>query len=102
MSDEGSEPVGLSESLSRLQRYLGTAAPSSLSALGDSWDQVIGTRMAQHCRLHSMRHGTLVVETSEPAIAEQLRWMAGDLRDAANAVLDSTEIAEVEIRVIQG
>lgn len=102
MNDQGNEPVRLSASLVGLQKYLGTAAPSSLTALADSWDQVIGARMARHCAIHSINHGTLVLETSEPAVAEQLRWMSGDLRDAANAVLGNADITAVEVRIIPG
>lgn len=102
MTDQGSEPVSLSASLAGLQKYLGTAAPSSLTSLADSWDQVIGARMARHCRIHSINHNTLVLETSDPAVAEQLRWMSTDLRDAANAVLGSVEITAVKVRIIPG
>ncbi len=95
------EPLELSDSLAELQRYLGTAKPASLSTLGDAWDQLIGIRLAEHCRLHSIRHGTLVVEASEPAVAEQLKWMRVDLRDAANAVLGGSEITTVEVRLVR-
>lgn len=100
MTDQGNEPVTLADSLVGLQKYLGTATPSSLMALSDSWDQVIGSKMANHCEIHSIKRGTLVLVTSEPAVAEQLRWMSGDLREAANAVLGRAEITAVEVRVI--
>lgn len=100
MTDQGHEPVGLSVSLAALQKYLGTAVPSSLRSLADSWEQVIGTRMARHCRIHSINHRTLVLETSEPAVAEQIRWMSTDLCNAANAVLGTAEITAVEVRII--
>lgn len=100
MTHQEREPVSLSASLLGLQRYLGTAAPSSLMALADSWEQVVGIRMARHCGIHSINHGTLVLQTAEPAVAEQLRWLAADLRDAANTVVGSTDIVAVEVRII--
>lgn len=102
VTDHESEPVSLSASLVGLQRYLGTAAPSSLTALVDSWDQVVGTRLARHCGIHSINHGTLVLQTAEPAVAEQLRWLSTDLRDAANAVVGSVEVVAVEVRIVPG
>lgn len=93
------EPMGLSEALAHLQRTMGTARPSSVAALTDAWEQVIGARMAKHCELRSIKGATLVVETTDTAVAEQLRWMSGDLCDAANAVLGATEIERVEVRI---
>ncbi len=100
MSDvDGPEPVSLTEALWRLQRVIGTPGPSSVAALRDAWEQVIGARMASSCRLGSIKGTTLVVEATDAAVAEQLRWMSEDLRGAANAVLGSPEIDRVEIRV---
>ncbi len=90
--------MGLGESLGRLQRLIGTARPDSLAVLEEHWEQVIGARLARHCRLHSLQHGTLVVTTAEGAVAEQLRWMQSDLVAAANAVLGSSEISDVQVR----
>ena len=91
------EPVGLDDSLGRLRKLLGTPAPDGLVVLREHWEQVIGVRLAAHCRLHSLHGGTLVVSTSEPAVAEQLRWMETDLVAAANAVLGDTGIDSVRV-----
>lgn len=100
--DMNNDPLPLSTSLARLRRHLGTAGPSSLTALVECWEQVVGTRMARLCGIHSINHGTLVLQTGEPAVAEQLRWLSKDLRDAANAVIGSAEISEVDVRIIPG
>ncbi|MCZ7627739.1 MAG: DUF721 domain-containing protein [Microthrixaceae bacterium] len=102
MTDDEREPVSLYASLMGLQRYLGTATPSSLMALADSWEQVVGTRLARYCGIHSINRGTLVLQTAEPAVAEQLGWLATDLRDAANTVVGSADIVAVEVRIIPG
>lgn len=96
------EPVELEESLARLQRYLGTARPDSLAVLGQHWSQVIGRRLADHCSLHSLHHGQLVISVTDPAVAEQVRWMSRDLQAAANAVLGTGEIVAVDVRVAGG
>lgn len=96
------EPVQLSDSLELLQRYLGTARPSSISVLEDNWRQIIGVRLADSCELRSLHHGRLVIRSDDPGVAEQLRWMAGDLRAAANSVIGSDDVAEVEVRLGSG
>ena len=88
----------LGDSLGHLRKLIGTARPDSLAVLSDHWTQVIGARLAAHCDLHSLQHGTLVVATSDGAVAEQLRWMERDLVQAANSVLGSAEIEAVEVR----
>lgn len=92
------QPVGLGDSLTGLQRLIGTARPDNLSVLEQHWNQVIGPRLSEHCELHSLRHGTLVVATADGAVAEQLRWMERDLVTAANSVIGAEEITSVEVR----
>lgn len=91
-------PVPLGDSLVGLRRLIGTARPDSLAVLAQHWPQVIGPRLAAHCELHSLRHGTLVVSSGDGAVTEQLRWMERDLVAAANAVLGSDEITAVQVR----
>jgi predicted nucleic acid-binding Zn ribbon protein len=92
------QPLRLADSLAGLQRLLGTARPDDLGVLEAHWSQVIGTRLAAHCELHSLRHGALVISTSDGGVAEQLRYMERDLRSAANAVLGAEAITSVEVR----
>jgi predicted nucleic acid-binding Zn ribbon protein len=91
-------PVPLGDSLVGLQRLIGTARPDNLAVLAQHWTQVIGPRLAAHCELHSLRHRTLVVSSSDGAVTEQLRWMERDLVAAANSVIGSEEITGVEVR----
>jgi len=89
----------MGDSLRRLQRLIGSARPDTLSTLTDHWQQVIGRRLAAHCELESLHHGTLVVRCSDGGVAEQLRWMSADLVAAANAVLGGPEVSTVEVRL---
>ena len=98
----GREPVPLVDSLELLQRYLGTARPSAIAVLQDSWRQIIGSRLADRCELRSLHHGRLVIASDDPGVAEQLRWMSVDLCAAANAVIGSRDVVEVEVRVGSG
>jgi predicted nucleic acid-binding Zn ribbon protein len=95
------EPVSLDTSLTSLQRLLGTARPDALMTVRSQWASIVGARLAAHCRLDALHHGTLVVATHEPAVAEQLRWASADLVAAVNAVMGSEELREVEVRVVR-
>ena len=64
----------LAGSLERLQRSLGLARPDTLALLTESWPQLVGSRLAAACRLHSLRDGCLTVAVDDPAVAEHLRW----------------------------
>ena len=94
--------MALGESLRHLQRLIGTARPDSLSRLREHWQQVIGWRLAMHCELESLHHGTLVLRCSDGGVAEQLRWAETDLVAAANEVVGGTEITGVEVRMRPG
>ncbi|MEZ5237674.1 MAG: DUF721 domain-containing protein [Microthrixaceae bacterium] len=101
LDDHDREPIGLVESLERLRARLGTASPSALSVLSDAWPQLLGRPLESMCSLAAIRSGVLVVNTTEPAVAEQLGWMSGELAAAANELLGRTEISSVEVRVVR-
>jgi hypothetical protein len=84
-----------------MQRFLGALRPDALRTLQANWTLLVGGRLAASCHLHSVRDGCMVVETTEPAVAEQLRWAASDLVAAANAVLGNTELREVRVSVLR-
>jgi len=89
----------LDQSLSRLQRSLGFARPDTVRILDASWVQLMGPRLADSCRLDSIRDGRLVVAVDDPAVAEHLRWQSADLMAAANDLCGCAVIDAVEIRV---
>lgn len=92
----------LQDSLVALHRVLGLARPDTLRLLQDSWAQLVGARLAAHCRLESLRAGRLTVAVDDPAVAEALRWQAGDLAGAANELCGGDVVAEVVTRVRPG
>jgi predicted nucleic acid-binding Zn ribbon protein len=89
----------LSSSLGRLQRSLGLARPDTLRILEDAWPQLVGTRLAAVCRVHSLRDGRLTVAVDDPAVADALRWQLVDLAAAANQLCGCDAVEKVEIRV---
>lgn len=91
------DPVSLGASLGSLQRLLGTARPDTLTTLRSQWTSLIGARLSAHCELHSLRSSAMVVSTTEPAVAEQLRWAATDLVAAANELVPSAGITSLHV-----
>jgi hypothetical protein len=89
--------VSLDQSLASVQRFLGVLRPDALRTLQANWVLLVGGRLAAVCRLSSVRDGCMLIETSEPAVAEQLRWLATDLVAAANAVLGGAELNEISV-----
>ncbi len=89
----------LAGSLERLQRTLGLARPDTVRVLTSSWTQLVGSRLADACRLHSVRGTSLVVAVDDPAVAEHLRWQRSDLVAAANELCGCHAVDDVEIRI---
>lgn len=89
----------LAESLDRLHRTLGVARPDAVRVLEASWSALVGRRLAEVCWLDSLQGGLLVVGTTDPAVAEHLRWQARDLAAAANEVCGGEVVTEVVTRV---
>jgi hypothetical protein len=89
----------LAESLDRLHRTLGVARPDAVRVLESSWPALVGRQLAELCWLDSLQGGRLVVGTTDPAVAEHLRWQARDLAAAANDVCGGEVVDEVVTRV---
>lgn len=89
----------LSASLERLRRNLGFARPDTVRILTDGWDRLVGVRLADQCRLHSVRGTCLVVAVDDPAVGEHLRWQGADLVAAANGLCGCDALETLEIRV---
>lgn len=91
--------VELSSALGRLHRTLGLARPDSVTALRDHWSALLGRELAPRATLESLRHDTLVIAVSDPAVAEHLRWAERDLVGAANSVCGGEVVRHVEVRI---
>ena len=92
----GREPRPLSESLDRLTAALGVPSASSLGAVFDRWDEIVGEGVSAHVRPRSLRDGTLVVEVDQPVWVTQLRFLEADVlrrvAEVAGAPADRLEV----------
>ncbi len=99
LPDNERAPTELSAALTRLHTTMGLARPDTVKVLDRHWTSLLGTDLAQRCRLESLRGTELVVSVDDPAVAEHLRWSAGDLCAAANAICDGEVVTELSVRV---
>jgi hypothetical protein len=99
LPDHERAPTELSAALTRLHTTMGLARPDTVKVLDRHWTSLLGTDLAQRCRLESLRGTELVVSVDDPAVAEHLRWSAGDLCAAANAICDGEVVTELSVRV---
>lgn len=89
----------LDVSLGRLRRSLGLGRSDTVELVQSHWVQLVGSRLASHSEVLSVRRGVLVVGASDPAVVEQLRWSTADLVGAVNSVCGGEEISSVEVRL---
>ena len=94
------EPLALQRSLGLLQRYLGALRPDAVRTMQAGWPSMVGANIAELCWIRSVRGGVLVVQTNEPAVAQQLEWATRDLLDGLNALLGSDELREIRVQVV--
>jgi predicted nucleic acid-binding Zn ribbon protein len=93
------EPVPLRDALAGVGRELGMPSPAQLSALLDAWPEVVGTDLARHTSVRSVRDGVLVVATAEPAVAAQFRYLETDVCAAARRLVGPGVVRSVRVVV---
>lgn len=78
---------------------MGLARPDTVQLLERHWTSLLGADLAPQCHLDAVRGTELVLSVTDPALAEHLRWSAGDLCAAVNAVCDGDVVDRVTVRV---
>lgn len=89
----------LDVALGRLRTTMGLARPDTVRLLDANWEALLGRALASVCELSSVRGTTLVISTTDPAVAEQLRWSAPDVCGAANSIVGAGVLQDLEVRV---
>lgn len=95
----GDEPTRLSHGIDRVARHLGLGSVDMIQAVIDVWPDVAGT-LAEVSEPTVIRNGQLGVSTTDPTVAEALRWRSATLLTKLSEVLStSTEITSIEVRL---
>lgn len=70
-----------------------------IGQLSADWASVVGPRLAAECAPVSLESGVLVVAASDGPWGAQVRFLASEIRNKANATLGADEVARVQVVV---
>lgn len=79
------------------ERVFARGAPIGRLAAG--WPSVVGDRLAAECAPLSLEGGVLVVAATDGPWGAQVRFMAAQIRENANAALGTSDVKRVQVVV---
>jgi hypothetical protein len=82
------EPQPLGAVLDALGGERRLAAGLLLGSLGKRWNDVVGERLAEESAPAALEGGTLLVKASSAAWAAQIKFLAREIREASNRLLE--------------
>jgi predicted nucleic acid-binding Zn ribbon protein len=93
------DPRPLRDSLAEVSADLGLPEPDALAYLIRDWEKLVGSEVAPHCRLTSLRDGVLRVTVDTAPRGTQLRYREAELVERAQALLGPDVVRELRVRV---
>jgi predicted nucleic acid-binding Zn ribbon protein len=93
------EPIPLCDALTSLGRDLGVPAPDVLTRVVALWRDVVGSVVAEHAHVRSVRDGVCTVTVDAPVWATQLRYLEQGVIERANALLGPGILTSVKVVV---
>ncbi|MDN5822041.1 MAG: DciA family protein [Brachybacterium sp.] len=91
------DPQGIENVLKKVLGNLGWNAGMSAGRVLEEWDDIVGERLAIHCRPVSFEEGVLVVSASSSAWAAQLRMLTPQLITTIEERVGSHVISELTV-----
>lgn len=91
------DPQGIESVLKKVLGNLGWNAGMSTGRVLDEWDDIVGERLAVHCRPVSFEDGVLVVSASSSAWASQLRMLTPQLITTIEERVGAHVISELKV-----
>ncbi|HEX7353115.1 DUF721 domain-containing protein [Brachybacterium sp.] len=91
------DPQGIESVLRKVLGNLGWNAGMSAGRVLEEWDDIVGERIATHCRPVSFEEGVLVVSASSSAWASQLRMLTPQLITTIEERVGSHVISELKV-----
>lgn len=96
---EDRDPVPIGDALAAVRAELGMPAGDAFSELDRRWSEIVGTDVAMHARLVTVRDGVISVAVDSPPWATQLRYLEASLIERANAVIGRDAVYSITVRV---
>jgi predicted nucleic acid-binding Zn ribbon protein len=101
--DDVTEPIPrLRDLLGEAGSRLGIDRAVEAGALWARWEEVVGPTIAGHAEPTSLRRGVLKIRTESPAWATELGYLREQVMDAANDLLGSPVVHEVQVWTAPG
>lgn len=91
------DPQGIELVLKKVLGNLGWNAGMDAGRVLEEWDEIVGERLATHCRPVSLEDGVLMVSASSSAWASQLRMLTPQLITAIEEHIGSHVISELRV-----
>lgn len=91
------DPQGIELILRRVLSDLGWNAGMNSGRVLEEWDEIVGERLATHCRPVSFEDGVLVVSASSSAWAAQLRLLTPQLVTTIEEHVGSHVVSELKV-----
>jgi predicted nucleic acid-binding Zn ribbon protein len=93
------EPVPLADALAAVRAELGLSDGVADARLEREWDAIVGTEVAAHARLQTVRDGVLVIAVDSPIWATELRYLEGEIVARAAAAVGPGVVTSIRVRV---
>lgn len=91
------DPAKLGDLITRLVTVRGWQRPAAEARIFGTWDQLVGTDLAAHCRPVKLADGELTIEAESTAWATQLRGLGGRLLGRINAELGRDVVRRIHV-----
>jgi predicted nucleic acid-binding Zn ribbon protein len=92
------DPQPFGAVLAQLIKVRGWRRPAAEARIFGSWEAVVGSEVAAHCRPVKLEDGELTIEAESTAWATQLRLLAGKLLGRIGAGVGRDVVARLTIR----
>ena len=94
---DATPPPAVSDLVATLSSAKGWSTRLRGARIHAAWVEIAGEELARHVTPVRLAGGVLVVQAESPAWATQVRYLAPELRDRANAVLGEGEVRTVTV-----
>lgn len=94
-------PVRLHDSLVELTSELQVAGPDAMQIVSEAWPALVGSELAPHVRMGSLRNGVLTLEVDDPVWSTPLRYLASGIVDGLSARVGEGVVSKLRIAVRQ-
>jgi predicted nucleic acid-binding Zn ribbon protein len=91
------DPQGIENVLKKVLGNLGWTAGMNTGRVLEEWDEIVGERLATHCRPVSFEDGVLVVSASSSAWASQLRMLTPQLITTIEEHVGAHVVSELKV-----